>query len=823
MPLRDGMKTSAMTYTAITRGFPKSNSATRKRGSALLLEMLAHGLFWGLIALCWAPPASQAQFSFPVQPLRRIVCVYSAVPTQVRSENLAARLGDARLDCTNDGVYNPVAPGLNNIQQYVLAQITVSLNTAVTTILAGNVTSSVLTINANDSSFAGADSVFPAAETCGIEGTPPTSMPDPRYPCPQKGRIVGPNAYQWAGVQFPVPGAPNDLGTLPTDDDSDGVPDCVDIFDQTSTDSCFNTVTTVRITNLFGNAPAVGAGGAIFANLTIFSFVGISITPSNQQTVANVFQGLGSDFDVAGQFQCVSGMRTLNATFEEKFAGSFKVLGEPTVAQGDFSGENGYPLLEMSAGNPPQSVGGTGGGATQATRFMLRLRDIPDGVVPSVPNTVDEDATGVEGCPTDPGSPDFEDLCLQIVEGADANGAGGATGDGVGDYEIPVADEDGQVIYEVKNGDPARMQDVVIPVDFTCMAGSPTTDLSALTTFAPLSQDGEANSIGPIPRFIDTGGDPFPTAPVDLELSKVRTSYYLAVPGVDQVVYEFFVSNHGNSEATGVELVDMLPNGLTHVSDDMGCGVANNIVTCPVGTVAAGATVVRHITASVDVDADGTLVNSAAVSSDTPEPVPDSNSNMDSASVWIPADLVITSLTAPTTGAAGETIDVSVNVANQSNRAADPFRLGFYYSADSTIETSDPASSLTCVFPSGLADTTNCTGPVDIPLGLPPGAYFFGAIVDITQMVTEKSETNNTRVSDNGPLNILAGACPADLTVSDQTLNGVRIIGATNSVVLGSNLVVDGESISVDAPNVSILSGTSISGAFSVGNNAACP
>ena len=99
-------------------------------------------------------PVAQAQFSFPVQPLGRINCVYSAVPNQVRSEGLAERTGDARLDCTNDGVFNPNIEN-NNMQQYVLANITISLNTAVTNRLEvgdgpDNMTDAVLTINTND-------------------------------------------------------------------------------------------------------------------------------------------------------------------------------------------------------------------------------------------------------------------------------------------------------------------------------------------------------------------------------------------------------------------------------------------------------------------------------------------------------------------------------------------------------------------------------------------------------------------------------------------------------------------------------------------------
>lgn len=69
-----------------------------------------------------------------------------------------------------------------------------------------------------------------------------------------------------------------------------GIPTCTDIFDQESTDSCFNVTTTVRI-NIVANAAAIGEGGAILGTLTIS---GISLTPTNQQTLSNIFEGLTS-------------------------------------------------------------------------------------------------------------------------------------------------------------------------------------------------------------------------------------------------------------------------------------------------------------------------------------------------------------------------------------------------------------------------------------------------------------------------------------------------------------------------------------------------
>jgi len=478
---------------------------------------------------------AQAQFTFPVQPLGRINCVYSAVPNQVRSESLAERTGDARLDCTNDGVFNPAIP--NNMQQYVDANITLTLNTAVTNMLnvgdgSSQHTDSVLIINSNDHFNPAPDSGFPGNE-CTVGGGYDTAIPDQRYPCPQKGRLLGTNGLVWDGVQFPVPGAPNDLDFLPMDNTGDSIPDCNNIFDQEDGDSCFSPVTTVRITNVRANAAAVGAGGAIVGNLTIFSFAGIAVTPSNQQTLANVFQGLIVNYkgSVTG-LQCEIYHNTIYIELEEGFAGSFKTIGAPTFVQGDFAAENGYPVCESSLDSngrcDPQSNAGTGGGATQATRWLFRFLGIPMGVEIHVPNTWDDSSGHISNCTVNEGG---GPLCVERVAGTDEDGAGGVA---IGDsdyYEVGLdSDGNGFVVYELKDGDPFLNQDISIPVDVWWEPDT-SEDKPAIgsgqvvVTFAPLSDEGGAGNF-PKPRFVDTGADPFTF------VSVVRCSTTLLFPFV---------------------------------------------------------------------------------------------------------------------------------------------------------------------------------------------------------------------------------------------------------------------------------------------------
>ena len=91
---------------------------------------------------------SVANAQFPVQPLGRLTCVTTFVPNLLRAENLAARTADSRLDCTNDGVFNPFTP--NNITQYVLMNVNLTLNTAVTNMLAGGGGDALVVVNENN-------------------------------------------------------------------------------------------------------------------------------------------------------------------------------------------------------------------------------------------------------------------------------------------------------------------------------------------------------------------------------------------------------------------------------------------------------------------------------------------------------------------------------------------------------------------------------------------------------------------------------------------------------------------------------------------------
>jgi subtilase family serine protease len=149
-----------------------------------------------------------------------------------------------------------------------------------------------------------------------------------------------------------------------------------------------------------------------------------------------------------------------------------------------------------------------------------------------------------------------------------------------------------------------------------------------------------------------------------------------------------------------------------------------------------------------------------------------------------PVDLTVTALTAPPTGTIGGSFPagtVSMTVRNQGTAAAGAFRVGFYFSTDATITTSDVASTTSCNYASGLAagasNTCGAGVSVQIPATLTTGTYFLGAIADDQAVVIESSETNNARAT---ATTISLAVPPVDLIVTLLTAGSTATVGATN-------------------------------------------
>ena len=131
------------------------------------------------------------------------------------------------------------------------------------------------------------------------------------------------------------------------------------------------------------------------------------------------------------------------------------------------------------------------------------------------------------------------------------------------------------------------------------------------------------------------GGGAQDTAHTDItrsaDLSLVKTVSPDPVTPGRPVTYTLTVHNAGLSDATGVQVTDPLPAALLNASAP-GCTIVAGTLSCPLGTLASGATTTVTVTATVapDVDPSG-VSNTASVTATTPDPDLSNNSSTVSA------------------------------------------------------------------------------------------------------------------------------------------------------------------------------------------------
>jgi hypothetical protein len=435
------------------------------------------------------------------QRLGNINCTAFSVPTLVRSEGLAEAFGDFRAECTNTAQVGQLELPF---EDYVRTNIQIDLQGGVNVTNAINVgttgyTGAVLILNENNAydprntSILGPGLPLGAPVTAGDCGGA-----DPRFPCPQKGVLVGTNTLVWDDVLFPVPGAPNDPTAPPADCGDAGV-------EGSGVAGCFPRVVRLRITNIRGNATIFGQGISlpdILGRLTITGPTSIAVDDAIK-TLATPRIGLVTTVGTtATGLQCiglVDRIGTIN--LQEGFAASFKTLGFATFQSGGRITENGYPLLiSNSPAAAVQTNGGTSGGATQETQFQIVFSDIPAGVTISVPRHVNNAAEA--GACQDIGNVDGDALCISLLPYSAATGNQTVTLSGGG----------GVVTYGVFDGNPFALENISIIVTVNAPADT-ANDLPAIgsgnasVTFFPLSTVAVASN-NPRPRFVDTGDDP---------------------------------------------------------------------------------------------------------------------------------------------------------------------------------------------------------------------------------------------------------------------------------------------------------------------------
>ncbi len=183
-----------------------------------------------------------------------------------------------------------------------------------------------------------------------------------------------------------------------------------------------------------------------------------------------------------------------------------------------------------------------------------------------------------------------------------------------------------------------------------------------------LQNDAEVSSSTPDPESgnnatsEDTAVDPI----VDLSISK-SSDPETAIAGED-LTYHLMVTNNGLFPATNVLVTDTLPVATSIItataSQGSGCSLGN-VVTCTLGTLAAGASAPITIEVTVDSSALGTLDNRAETSTDTPESDDTNNDAEISTTVNTSVDLSIGKVADPDPAVAGGLLTYNIVINNE--------------------------------------------------------------------------------------------------------------------------------------------------------------
>jgi uncharacterized repeat protein (TIGR01451 family) len=216
--------------------------------------------------------------------------------------------------------------------------------------------------------------------------------------------------------------------------------------------------------------------------------------------------------------------------------------------------------------------------------------------------------------------------------------------------------------------------------------------------------------------------------------------------------YTIEVTNGGPSVATNVTVVDVLPAGLSYISDTGGCveGPADTL-TCSLGSLAPGASSSFNVVVAVDASvADGTVITNVATVSTSADD-PDSGNDSDDAEVTVDTEANLAlDKTAPSNAEPGQQINYTLTIDNNGPSDAVgvtvtdtlPAEVSYVGAVGATCVES-PAGTLVCDAGTIAAgDTLVITITVDIDGGVP-------SLTVITNSAVVGADTTDPDPSDN--------------------------------------------------------------------------
>lgn len=239
------------------------------------------------------------------------------------------------------------------------------------------------------------------------------------------------------------------------------------------------------------------------------------------------------------------------------------------------------------------------------------------------------------------------------------------------------------------------------------------------------------------------------------------------------VTFTLTVTNNGSTAANGISVSDLLPAGLTYVSDTGG-GAYNSstgLWTLP-GTFGAGASATLQIVATVDTT--DPVKNTAQIVSSTPLD-PNPANNQASVTLMAPrqSDLGVSETVSSPTATPGNNVTFTITATNNGNDPAFNVAIQETFPAYPSLNPSTYTASQGVYNPStGIWNIASlgdgATATLTITVTVPAGCGAFTSQVSISSSTTDANSANNTTSASTTRLDTVAPTitCPANVTQS---------------------------------------------------------
>lgn len=266
----------------------------------------------------------------------------------------------------------------------------------------------------------------------------------------------------------------------------------------------------------------------------------------------------------------------------------------------------------------------------------------------------------------------------------------------------------------------------------------------------------------------------------------ITKSFLPAVPVAGQnVVYTLTVHNAGPSEARDVLITDPFDPGTTFVSATPGqgtCAVDASLLTCQVGTLAPGATVVSTVEVQIEAGMTAVVQNTVAVTTSTTDTNPANNADSVAFQPDVIADMAVVKTASAAQVSAGDSLDFTLAVRNLGTSVAVNAVLSDTMPAGFTVTGVDGPAGADCTFTGSAIACTWASFPVggpanvvvhaevaaDAPVGTVTNTAVVAAPADDENM-SNNSDSVDVEVVQSADLSILKTAPATGEPGSDFT------------------------------------------------------